>query len=132
MRIVASEFILYVADQSRSTRFYAALLGVEPTLDVLGMTEFTLSPTCKLGLMSETSIARIVSGPLPHPASASGVPRCEVYLMVEDIDLACDRAELAGAVLVNPLSDRDWGHRVVYYVDPDGHVIALAVEVGPS
>ena len=130
MRIVASEFILYVADQSRSARFYAALLGIEPRLDVPGMTEFTLSPTCKLGLMPETSIARIVSGPLPHPASASGVPRCELYLMVDDLDRAFKQAELAGARLVNAVSDRDWGHRVVYYADPDGHVIALAKEIG--
>ena len=62
------EFILYVADQSRSARFYATLLGFAPTLDVPGMTEFELSDTCKLGLMPEGSIARIVSGPLPHPS----------------------------------------------------------------
>ena len=131
MRITASEFILYVADQSRSARFYSRVLGVEPTLDVPGMTEFALSPVCKLGLMPETSIARIISGPLPHPSNGSGVPRCELYLMVEDLDAALQNAEAAGARLVDVARDRDWGHRVAYYADPDGHVIALAWEIGP-
>ncbi|MBK6476581.1 MAG: hypothetical protein IPF95_18030 [Flavobacteriales bacterium] len=35
-------FILYVQDQLRSTSFYTALLGLEPTLNVPGMTEFGL------------------------------------------------------------------------------------------
>ena len=124
------EFILYVADQSRSARFYATLLGFAPTLDVPGMTEFELSDTCKLGLMPEGSIARIVSGPLPHPSSANGVPRCELYLLVDGLETASVRAGAAGAALVNATADRDWGHRVCYYADPDGHVIALATRTG--
>lgn len=120
------EFILYVADQSRSARFYAELLGLAPSLDVPGMTEFTLPGGCKLGLMPEAGIARIICGPMPHPSTASGVPRCEIYLLVEDLPAACARATRAGAQLVNAPSDRDWGHRVAYYADDDGHIIALA------
>ncbi len=120
------EFILYVADQSRSSAFYARLLGAAPTLDVPGMTEFTLGSGCKLGLMPENGIARIISGPLPHPSRGSGVPRCELYLMVDDHEAAVSRAADAGADLVSAASDRDWGHRVAYFADPDGHVIGLA------
>ena len=119
------EFILYVADQRRSSAFYSALLDASPTLDVPGMTEFAL-PGCKIGLMPEKGIARIISGPLPDPASASGVPRCEIYLLVEDLDAICARARSAGARIISEPADRDWGHRVAYFADPDGHVIALA------
>ncbi len=35
-------FILYVSDQQVSRDFYAAGLGLEPVLDVPGMTEFNL------------------------------------------------------------------------------------------
>lgn len=119
-------FILYVTDQSRSTAFYAQLLGTPPTLDVPGMTEFALGPGCKLGLMPENGIARIISGPMRHPSEGSGIPRCELYLVVSDLEVAVQRATSAGASLVNAASDRDWGHRVAYFADPDGHVIALA------
>ena len=126
MRILSSEFILYVADQTRSTAFYTTLLGNAPTLDVPGMTEFSLSDGCKLGLMPESGIARIISGPLRHPSEGNGIPRCELYLLVDDLAGAVQRAMNAGAQLVDQAADRDWGHRVAYCADPDGHVIALA------
>jgi uncharacterized glyoxalase superfamily protein PhnB len=37
-----------------------------------------------------------------------------------------ERGLAAGAVLVSPPADRDWGHRVGYLADRDGHVVALA------
>lgn len=130
MHITAAQFILYVADQARSTAFYRTLLGRGPVLDVPGMTEFELCPAVKLGLMPEQGIARIISGPLPHPAQGQGVPRCELYLLVEDLEVAVQRCKEAGALLVDPAQDRDWGHRVAYFADPDAHVVALAVPLG--
>lgn len=132
MRILSTEFILYVADQSRSTAFYRDLLRMDPVLDVPGMTEFTLSDGYKLGLMPENGIARIISGALPHPSTGRGVPRCELYLLVDDLDAAIAGAEAAGAALVHASADRDWGHRVAYYADPDGHVIAMARDIRPT
>ncbi|MBL8000875.1 MAG: VOC family protein [Flavobacteriales bacterium] len=118
-------FILYVRDQQRSRDLYRGLLGREPVLDVPGMTEFDLG-TCTLGLMPSTGIARIITPALPHPAGGHGVPRCELYLRVADLDAAIDRTLQAGATVISPATDRDWGDRVAYFADPDGHVIALA------
>lgn len=130
MRITVGEFILYIKDQARSTAFYRVLLERDPVLDVPGMTEFELSPGSKLGLMPEQGIARLISGALPHPALAQGIPRCELYLLVDHLDAAMQQAVQAGAVEVSPAADRDWGHRVAYFADPDGHVIALAQALG--
>ncbi len=129
MQTTAVQFILYVADQARSTAFYKAVLGHAPVLEVPGMTEFNLGPGVKLGLMPEQGIARIISGPLPHPAQGHGVPRCELYIVVDHLDRAVQRALGAGAIPVDPATDRDWGHRVAYLADPDAHVLALAVPV---
>ncbi|MEO8068947.1 MAG: VOC family protein [Flavobacteriales bacterium] len=121
-----AEFILYAQDQQRSAAFYSVLLGMEPSLNVPGMTEFDLGTDVKLGLMPEAGIARIISGPLPHPSLAHGIPRCELYLLVDDLEAACSRATMAQAQVVDVAADRDWGHRVAYFADADGHVIALA------
>lgn len=129
MTHVRAEFIVYVKDQVRSRDFYAALLDRKPVLDVPGMTEFDLGG-CKLGLMPEDGIARIITPALQHPARANGAPRCELYLEVGDVQAYCNRAAKAGALAVSELADRDWGHRVAYYADPDGHVIALAQPIG--
>lgn len=120
------EFILYVADQQRSKHFYGQVLELQPVLDGPGMTEFELAPNCKLGLMPETGIAKIISPPLPHPATGTGIPRCELYLHVENAVAYCQRAIILGGNLISEVQPRDWGHTVGYVADPDGHVLAFA------
>lgn len=120
-----ANFILYVADQARSMAFYRAALDLTPTLDVPGMTEFTLSPGCVLGLMPEAGIKRLLPA-LPDPAVAAGVPRAELYLTVDDPGAAHRRALAAGARELSPLSQRNWGDEAAYSLDPDGHVLVFA------
>ena len=55
------------------------------------MTEFAILPGVRMGLMPETGIARLITPPLPHPAQGAGIPRCELYLRVDDVDAACAR-----------------------------------------
>ena len=123
------EIIFYVSDQYRSRGFYENLLGMAPVLDVPGMAEFELQQGVKLGLMPEGGIAKIITPALPHPQEGSGIPRCELYLFVEDTAAAYTNALTAGARAISPAMDRDWGHRVAYVADPDGHVIAFAQEI---
>ncbi len=125
MQISAVEVILFVADQQRSCDFYSALLDMEPVTDVPGMTEFAL-PGMLLGLMPERGIKRILQEVAPDPASGNGIPRCELYLRCSDVAAAFARAISLGAVSVSIPLDRDWGDRVAYVLDPDGHVIAFA------
>jgi catechol 2,3-dioxygenase-like lactoylglutathione lyase family enzyme len=118
-------FVLYVADQARSREFYKTILAIEPVLDVPGMTEFDLGG-CRLGLMPEQGIARILGPAVPDPAKGNGIPRCELYLTVDAPQAYCDRAISCGARLVSPLAQRGWGDQVVYLADPDGHIVAFA------
>lgn len=124
------EFILYVQDQARSRQFYAIVLDRSPSLDVPGMTEFELGPGCKLGLMPAHGIAKIIVPPMAHPAQGHGIPRCELYLRVPDHDAAAARVVAAGGLCVDDAKPRDWGDRVSYWADSDGHVLALAQCMG--
>jgi len=121
--------ILYVADQKASARFYARVLDRGPRLDVPGMTEFDLPGGAVLGLMPEAGIRRLLGEHLPDPAAASGVPRAEIYLVVDEPEAWLDRALAAGARELAPLEDRDWGHRAAYVLDGDGHVLAFAAPI---
>ncbi len=118
--------ILYVADQSKSCQFYEAVLQQKPLLNVPGMTEFKLTENFLLGLMPETGIANIICPSTPHPEQGNGIPRCELYLVVEDPDKYLNRAVANGAKLISPTEERDWGDWVGYCADPDGHIIAFA------
>jgi predicted enzyme related to lactoylglutathione lyase len=119
-------FILYVADQAKSKTFYQDILQLKPTLDVPGMTEFTLKDGVMIGLMPNNGIAKIIGNTLPHPAEGSGIPRCELYLKLENAQSYVDRALKIGAALVSPMQVRPWGDTTAYIADPDGHVLAFA------
>lgn len=118
--------ILYVADQQRSTTFYKKILDKEPILNVPGMTEFMLNDNFKLGIMPEAGIAKIICPTTKHPELGNGIPRCELYLIVEDPEQSLLTAVQAGAKKISKAEARDWGDIVSYCQDLDGHVIAFA------
>lgn len=123
--LVETYFILYVRDQERSRAFYEQALRVAPRLHVPGMTEFALPTGGVLGLMPETGIRALLGPALPDPASARGVPRAELYLLVQEPQVQHALALAAGARELSPLRERDWGHAAAYSLDPDGHVLAF-------
>lgn len=120
------EIILYVADQQRSRDFYANVLGIQPELDVPGMTGFRLTDDLRLGLMPEDGIAKILADKTPHPSGGNGIPRCELYLNTENFKELFGNALLYGAKEVSSIQERSWGEKAGYVADPDGHIIAFA------
>ena len=119
-------FILYVQDQQNSTAFYTQVLGIEPELNVPGMTEFRLASETILGLMPSTGIERLLGVVVGDAAPAPGAARGELYLVVDDAESYHRRAIEAGGRELSPLSLRDWGHKVAYSMDADGYVLAFA------
>jgi uncharacterized protein len=128
----ASHFILYVADQQRSTAFYSSVLAIEPRLNVPGMTEFALPGGGVLGLMPESAIHRLLGDALPDLAAARGVPRAELYLVLDGPAAFHQRALAAGAAELSPMLARSWGHAAAYSQDLDGHVLAFASVLAPA
>ncbi len=126
MGITAAHFIFYVADSVRSAGFYRHVLALEPRLDMPGMTEFELLGGAVLGLMPEQGIRTLLAPALPDPRQARGVPRAELYLVVDDALAHHQRALAAGARELSAMALRDWGHEAAYSLDPDGHVLAFA------
>lgn len=124
-----TQIILYVSNQEKSKDFYSQIFRKEPDLHVLGMTKFILSNTCKLGLMPNNGIAKILKDKTPHPESGNGIPRCELDFYVQDIELEFSNAMESGALLISPIADKDWGDKVCYFSDLDGHIIAFAQKI---
>lgn len=119
-----AHFILYVFDQQISTRFYIETLGIQPRLNVPGMTEFDLSDGAVLGLMPYESISRLIGRQINSETEAA--PKAEIYLIVDDPHSFHRRALAAGAAELSPMQARDWGHEAAYSIDIDGNVIAFA------
>ncbi|MBF0406039.1 MAG: glyoxalase [Candidatus Riflebacteria bacterium] len=124
-----AHLIFYVSNQTLSTIFYSQVLNLRPELDVPGMTEFRLCDNTILGLMPTAGIKRLIGDRLPDPDDAQGIPRAELYLVVDNPKSYHERALINGAKELSQLSLRDWGHEAAYSLDPDGHVLAFAREV---
>jgi uncharacterized protein len=116
----------YVGDQAAATAFWQVVLDCPPVLDMPGMTEFALGTQVVLVLMPEAGVRTLLGPGLPDPASAHGIPRAELYLVVDDAAAYHARAVAAGAIELSALTRRSWGDNAAYSLDPDGHVIAFA------
>ena len=123
------ETILYVESQEKSSEFYEKVFRRKADLNVPGMSEFKLAENFKLGLMPNKGIAKILQNKMPHPENGNGIPRCELYFYVENIELEFENAINSGAKLISEILDRDWGDRVCYFSDLDGHILAFAEKI---
>lgn len=121
--------ILYVENQEISTEFYTKTLRLKPDLNVPGMTEFHLTDDFTLGLMPNSGIAKILAGKTPPPESGTGIPRCELYLYVDDIEAALKNIHDNQIAVISGLQERNWGDMAFYFADPDGHIIAFATKI---
>jgi uncharacterized glyoxalase superfamily protein PhnB len=59
--------------------------------------------------------------PIQSPATV-GTPTQGVYIRVADVDALWARAVAAGAAVVRPLADTDYGSREFGVRDPEGHL----------
>jgi len=117
-------FLLYVADQTRSARYYREVLDLEPIVDVTGITEFRLRDGCVVAVMPLASARKLLGEAVF--GSTSKVPKAEVYLVVDEPERYHRRALERGGIELSPMQKRNWGHRAAYSMDPDGHVLAFA------
>lgn len=125
-------FIIYVENQEESKLFYQELLGIQPVLDVPGMTEFGLSKNVILGIMPAEGIIKILNNKIPNPQDGKGIPRCEIYLFVDNPDEYFNRLIELGGRGISKTELRSWGDYVCYGTDLDGHILAFAKKGGES
>lgn len=112
MSILHYQIMLYVADQNKSQEFYKIILQKKPDHDVPGMTDFVLGDNLKLELMPENGIAKILLNKTPLPNAGNGIPRCKLYLLVDNINESFELAKKLGAKEISKIKERDWGDSV--------------------
>jgi PhnB protein len=76
-----------------------------------------------------------VHGEVSHLASRSPQPdgssSVVIYVYLEDVDSAVEKAVAAGARVLVPVTDTFWGDRVGRIIDPSGHVWNIATRKKP-
>jgi len=76
-------------------------------------------------IMIESEWPTITNG-APRPDGSSPVV---LYVYVEDVDQAVERAVAVGAKVLIPIADQFWGDRTAWVMDPSGHVWTIATRI---
>jgi catechol 2,3-dioxygenase-like lactoylglutathione lyase family enzyme len=98
-----------VADPAASSDFYR-LLGFREEMDMGWVVNLVSpsNPTAQVILITKDAAAPV------NP---------DVSVEVEDVDAAYEAVRAAGAEIVHPITDEEWGVRRFFARDPDGKVV---------
>lgn len=120
--------LLAVDDLPRAASFYDAAFGWEIGVDLPVYREYRIPGGSGVSLYARNGFAAN-TGITPSGVPGGATTSTELYLSVEDLDAACARLRATGARELSPPADRIWGDRAAYFADPDGNVVAVAVEL---
>ncbi len=106
------------SDALEENRTFYGLLGLEEVMNQ-GWVMTLASPThpaAQLTFMTEDRTAPVVP---------------DMSIEVEDVDAAYAALQAAGAEIVHPLQDEEWGVRRFFTKDPDGRIVNVLSHTAP-
>ena len=118
---------LLVTDYDACFRFYRDVMGMEVTwgAEGEGYADFKAAEGVALALFNRKDQAEAV-GTLDLPSNPAGQDRVSLIFGVEDLPEMAQELKQRGATPQMEPQDRpDWGIRVMYLRDPDGHLIEI-------
>ena len=117
---------LGVSDVARSTLFYAALGWPLSSASVPGEVSFFKTAGGLLAIWSREALAADAGLPASQVAIPGGAALAMNLDSREQVDTALVAATAAGARLLMPGRETDWGGYNGYFADPDGHLWEVA------
>lgn len=109
--ITGAHFIIYAHDAERARAFFRDVLGFGSVDAGHGWLIFALPP-------SEIAMHPAESGVAP----AAGQPRCEVYLMCDDVRATRAALEEKGVEFTHPIIEQPWGLLTTLQVPGAGEI----------
>jgi len=119
-------FIIYVEDFYKSKIFYELLFNIKPIIDEPGMVEFRLPDNSTFGIMPNTSLEKLFGSDFKIEKHRKSLPKTELYFLVDDAISFHNKAIQLGSTEIRAFSEMDWGHKVAYSLNHDGHILAFA------
>jgi lactoylglutathione lyase len=120
--------VLIVEDVARAVGFYTGVLGL-PLAHDAGTYAQLDTGTTRVGLYERAAMSETLGRPLRRPDADQ--PGFELGFKVDDCDRAYAQLLRGGAEPATPPTDRPWGQRTAYVLDPDGHLVELAEDLTP-
>jgi PhnB protein len=119
---------LFCRSPAAQIEFCKATFGAEERNRRCGLDRSVMHALVTIGpamVMIESEWPSVASR-APQPDGSSPVV---LYVYVDNVDPAVDRAVAAGGSVLMPLQDQFWGDRTAWVMDPSGHVWTIATRV---
>ncbi len=115
--------ILLCNDLEKTRAFYAETMGFEIYRDLPNWIELKIGSS----LLTLRPHGRDYDGPSISTKSA----KVQLAFRVPPDEVAPAEAALrqAGVVILDPTSDQSWGHRTLFFKDPEGNVLEVYAEI---
>jgi catechol 2,3-dioxygenase-like lactoylglutathione lyase family enzyme len=116
--------VVFVRDLDAMRRFYEQVMGF-PLARTLGDSWF------EYHIGATTLALRTYGGRFNDPPPAAGALSVQLAFRVPPPIVAACAAELEakGVTLVAPLTDHPFGHRTIFFRDPDGNLLEIYAEI---
>ena len=98
---------------------FVAHMVVENDDGTIGHAQLTFGETgmIMLGSAGKGDFDNVVK-----PPSSDGTNTHSAYVIIDDVDDHCERAKAAGAEILSPPEDQDYGGRLYTCRDPEGYI----------
>lgn len=117
---------LTVADIDASLKFYADVLGFQPTFTMPGSDGRTIHGSAQRGEVGLMFALPAADNPHDQPPYGHGVALYTTVDDTEDVDALFRHARDKGATILWEPVDQFWGHRDWALADPDGYVTIVS------
>ena len=116
--------VIFVRDMAAMRRFYGEVLGFPMTRELsAGWFEYTIgNNTLALARPSRTA----ADTPIP---SGSAALQLAFKVSPPEVDQCADELLAKGIELMSPPTDHAFGHRTLFFRDPDGNLLEVYAEI---
>jgi catechol 2,3-dioxygenase-like lactoylglutathione lyase family enzyme len=116
--------VIFVRDMAAMRRFYEDVLGFPPIRELSpGWIEYRVGAnTLALARPSRTA----ADAPIP---AGSAALQLAFKVSVPDVDRCADELVRKGVALMSPPTDQSFGHRTLFFRDPDGNLLEVFADI---
>jgi catechol 2,3-dioxygenase-like lactoylglutathione lyase family enzyme len=116
--------VIFVRDMTAMRRFYEDIIGLALQRE--------LSPNWLEYQLGGNTLAlawpSLTASDVPTPAGSAAL-QLAFKVSAADVDACADELVRQGVALVSPPTDQSFGHRTLFFRDPDGNLLEVFAEI---